>query len=301
MRKLILASLTISAAAPLLLGAQSLQQRLNRLLDAPPFNRATWNIYAQDDRGRVLFNRNGDAFPCRRATIKLVVAAAAMVLLPENFRVRTSVYVNGTVTNAVLQGDLILYGGGDPTWSRRCYTVDTLAPGGCDSTWTAVDALADSLRGRGIQRITGQIIGDGSYFEPTLTHSNWSAFDLNWWYAAPVSGLGFHDNSVDFQITPGPFVDAPPVISWNPDLSMFVREPRAHRPRGFRGRRSTTTSFATRHTGYLGRGDRGARQDAVHRELCTPDPNLYAARRSPRPYGRKGPRSKAAPPAPPTR
>src|SRR6266571_6955301 len=177
MRQLILASLTISAA--LSLQAQtaprprttplrgSLQQRLTMLLDQPPFDRATWNVYAQDDRGRVLFNRNGDRFSVPASNTKLVVSAVATALLPAVYRARTSVYANGTVTNGILQGDLVLYGRGDPTWSQRCYTIDTLAPGGCDSTWTVVDAIAESLRARGLRRVTGKVVGDGSYFEPT--------------------------------------------------------------------------------------------------------------------------------------
>src|SRR5207237_179968 len=80
---------------------------------------------------------------------------------------------------------------------------DTLAPGACDSAFTAIDAIADSVGARGIRRITGKLVGDGSYFEPTLIHYGWNAWDLTWWYAAPVSGLGFHDNSVDFHIAPG--------------------------------------------------------------------------------------------------
>src|SRR5216117_103733 len=176
MRKLILASLTISGV--LSLQAQtpssprprttplrgSLQQRLTTLLDQPPFDRATWNVYAQDDRGRVLFNRNGDRFSVPASNTKLGVAATATVLLPADYRARSSVYANGTITSGVLQGDLIVYGRGDPTWSERCYTIDTLAAGGCDLTWTAVDAIADSLRAHGIKRITGRIVGDGSYF-----------------------------------------------------------------------------------------------------------------------------------------
>src|SRR2546426_5994547 len=71
MRKLILASLTISSSvaaqttaarprtAPL---RGSLEQRLAQLIDAPPFNRATWGIYVVDDRGRVLYQRNADRF-----------------------------------------------------------------------------------------------------------------------------------------------------------------------------------------------------------------------------------------------
>src|SRR2546430_8343084 len=99
---------------------------------------------------------------------KLVVGAAATVMMPADYRVRTGLYANGAVTNGVLQGDLILYGRGDPTWSERCYTVDTLAPGGCDSTWTAVDAIAESLRARGLRRGAGKDVGDVACFLPTL-------------------------------------------------------------------------------------------------------------------------------------
>src|SRR2546423_15286008 len=71
MRKLILASLTISSSvaaqtpaarprtAPL---KGSLEQRLAQLIDAPPFNRATWGIYVVDHRGRALYQRNADRF-----------------------------------------------------------------------------------------------------------------------------------------------------------------------------------------------------------------------------------------------
>src|SRR5206468_10818621 len=225
MRKLILASLTISAAASLQAQSRgSLQQRITRLLDQPPFDRATWNVYAQDDRGHVLFNRNGDHFSVPASNTKLVVAATAAVLLPADYRVKTSVYANGTVTEGVLNGDLVLYGRGDPTWSERCFGIDTLAAGACDSTWTAVDAIADSIRAHGVRRITGRIVGDGSYFEPQIVHWNWASYDLNWWYAAPVSGLGFHDNSIDFQITPGAAVDQPPKITWNPDFGLITSE-----------------------------------------------------------------------------
>jgi D-alanyl-D-alanine carboxypeptidase/D-alanyl-D-alanine-endopeptidase (penicillin-binding protein 4) len=116
MRKLILASLSISGAISFSAQAQTREQRIARLLDSPPFNRVTWNIYAQDDRGRVIFNRNADRLSVPASNTKLVVASAASVLLPADYRPRTSLYANGTITNGVLQGDVILYGRGDPTW-----------------------------------------------------------------------------------------------------------------------------------------------------------------------------------------
>src|SRR2546425_505086 len=202
-------------------------RRPAQLTDQPPFDRANWGIYAVDARGRVLSQPTPAPFSVPASNTKLVVTAAATVLLPADYRVRTSLYVNGRLDAGVLQGDLILYGRGDPTWSARCYAVDTLAPGVCDSSFTAIDAIADSVRAKGIRRITGKLVGDGSYFEPTLIHYGWNAWDLTWWYAAPVSGLGFHDNSVDFRIDPGPGVDAPPVIAGSPDLGMITFENRA--------------------------------------------------------------------------
>src|SRR5436190_4261584 len=284
MRKLILASLTISAAISLQAqsrsgGGGSLQQRVTRLIDQPPFDRATWNIYVQDDRGRVLFNRNGDRFSVPASSTRLIVAAAATVLLPPVFPVRTVLYANGAGTRGVLQGDLILYGRGDPTWSERCYTVDTLAPGGCDSTWTAVDAIAESLRARGLRRVTGKVVGDGSYFEPTLTHPGWNTFDLNWWYAAPVSGLGFHDNSVDFQIAPGAAVDQPPAITWNPDLHFFTFENRARTVPAESS--STIGDNFFRKPGTLdvwAEGTVSLSRSPWIESFALPDPNLFAAR-----------------------
>jgi len=285
MRKLILASLTISST----LQGQSLDRRLTRLLDAPPFNRATWNVFVQDDRGRVLFNRNGDRFSVPASNTKLVVSATAAVLLPADYRVRTSIYANGTVSDGVLQGDLILYGRGDPTWSQRCFGIDTLAAGACDSTWTAVDAIADSVKAKGIRRVTGRIVGDGSYFEPQIVHWNWGSFDLNWWYAAPVSGLGFHDNSVDFHITPGAAEGQPPKITWNPDLGMIGFENRARTGPADSG--STIGDNFFRKPGTLdiwAEGTAALGRSPWIESFALPDPNLYAARALAASLQRKG-------------
>src|SRR5713226_7104031 len=112
MRKLILASLTISTG----LAAQtpappppgrtkplrgSLEHRLTTLLDAPPFDRATWGVFVQDDRGRVLYQRNADRYRVPASNTKLVVTATATVLLPPDYRVRTGLYTNGRLQDGV--------------------------------------------------------------------------------------------------------------------------------------------------------------------------------------------------------
>ena len=292
MRKSILGSLTISALVAAAAPAQNtgaapqsaptrraVERRLAALLDAPPFNRAAWAIYAVDDRGRVLVDRNGSRYAVPASNTKLVVSAAAAILLPPDFRARTSLLVNGTLTDGVLQGDLILYGRGDPSFSTRCFGVDTLATGVCDSSSTAIRALADSVKARGIRRVTGRVVGDGSYFEPLTQHTNWNAFDLNWWYAAPVSGLAFNDNSIDFHITPGAAVDQPPTITWSPDLGLIGFENRART--GPSDSNSTIGDNFFRKPGTWdiwaeGRVALGRRPWIE--SFAVPDPNLYAAR-----------------------
>src|SRR2546429_5593415 len=87
-----------------------------------------------DARARVLYRRNADHFSVPASNTKLVVTAAAAVLLPADYRVTTSLYVNGRVEAGGLEGDPIFYGRGDPPWAPRCYALGTPAPGVCDST-----------------------------------------------------------------------------------------------------------------------------------------------------------------------
>jgi len=257
----------------------SLEQRLGTLLDQPPFDQATWGLYVIDERGRVLFQRNANRLFVPASNTKLVVSAAAVVLLPAEYRVRTSVYLNGSVADGVLYGDLVLYGRGDPAFSTRCYATDTLAPGACDSATVVMGALADSVRARGIRRVIGRVVGDGSYFEPRQLHPAWELFDATWWYAAPVSGLAFNDNSIDFRITPGPAVDTPPVITWTPDVGLATLENRARTVPPDSS--STIGDNFFRRPGtwdFWAEGTVAAGRRPWIESAAVPDPNLYAAR-----------------------
>jgi D-alanyl-D-alanine carboxypeptidase/D-alanyl-D-alanine-endopeptidase (penicillin-binding protein 4) len=209
------------------LSAQSLSKRLDRLLDAPPFDRHSWGVAVLDTTGKLLYQRNATRLFIPASNTKLMVAAAATVLLPPDGTVLTSLYAAGPVDSGLVRGDLVLYGRGDPTMSRRCFDADTLKPGACESDpLRRLRDLAAQLRARGIRTITGNVIGDGSYFEPTLLHETWEHGDLIWWYAAPVSGLAFNDNSLDLRWSPGPDPGAPGVLSLSPDLGDVTLENR---------------------------------------------------------------------------
>lgn len=209
--RLTLALVMAAAGLPHPASAQhpSLTRRLNALLDEPPFDRAIWGVAVADPTGRIVFARNADRLFVPASVTKILVTSAAAALLPPDYRYRTSVYAAGLVVGGVVNGDLVLYGRGDPTLSGR---FD-------DSVSVAFDAMAGALRSQGIVRVTGDIVGDASYFDSVLVHPSWAGYDLNWWYAAPVTALGFNENSVDFFITPTT-PGNPPAISFAPDLGV---------------------------------------------------------------------------------
>jgi D-alanyl-D-alanine carboxypeptidase/D-alanyl-D-alanine-endopeptidase (penicillin-binding protein 4) len=209
--------------------AQKLARRLDARLDAPGLDRLLWGVSVTDLDGRVLYSRNGDRLFVPASNTKILASVAATALLGPHFTVKTSLYGTGPVDNGILRGDLILYGRGDPTFSRRCYQADTTAAGACDTDPAAkLRDLATQLRARGVRAVAGSLIGDGSYFEETLIQANWQSYDLGWWYAAPVSGLGFNDNSLDVHETAADSVGFPPLISFVPDLGIATFENRAH-------------------------------------------------------------------------
>jgi D-alanyl-D-alanine carboxypeptidase/D-alanyl-D-alanine-endopeptidase (penicillin-binding protein 4) len=222
-----LATLALPLLAPPALPAQSLAKRLDKRLDTPPFDRSLWGVALVDHTGKLLYGRNERRLFTPASNAKLVVTAVASALLPPDFTVRTSLYAAGPVSAGVLRGDLVLYGRGDPTFSRRCYATDTLRAGVCDrDPFARLRLMADTLEARGIRQVEGDLVGDGSYFEAASLHPGWELFDLNWWYAAPVAALAFNDNSLDFVWQPGVAVGAPALISMWPDLGDVAFENR---------------------------------------------------------------------------
>ncbi|HEU4570030.1 MAG TPA: D-alanyl-D-alanine carboxypeptidase/D-alanyl-D-alanine-endopeptidase [Gemmatimonadales bacterium] len=275
---LALLGIVLAAAAPVRLPAQSLQRRLDRRLAAAPWDRTLWGIVVLDERGRQVYGLNADRLFVPASNTKILVTATASALLAPDFTVKTSVYGTGPLTDGVLTGDLVLYGRGDPTFSPRCYGVDTTAPGACDrDPFAKLAELAAQLRARGVRVVRGDLVGDGSYFEPTTVHPAWEGYDLNWWYAAPVSGLGFNDNSIDIHWGPGAEVGAPAAVSFTPDLGDVTLENRTTTAPADSGDAidffRTPGTLALWAEGRVGAGSRGGTE-----YFALPDPALYTAR-----------------------
>jgi D-alanyl-D-alanine carboxypeptidase/D-alanyl-D-alanine-endopeptidase (penicillin-binding protein 4) len=189
----LLAAAALVGAGPA--AAQALQKRIDTRLAAPPLDRSLFGVVLQGPDGKQLYGRNADRMFIPASNTKLVVSAVAAALLPPEWTVTTSVYANGPVRGGVVEGDLILYGRGDPTMGKRCYAVDTTAAGACDTdAFLRLRELAGQLRARG---------SPPSAATPSATGSSTASQNGDWTrpglvVCGAVLGLGFNDNSIDF-------------------------------------------------------------------------------------------------------
>ncbi len=160
------------------------------------------------ETGKVLFEQNANKLLSPASNMKLYTVAAALDRLTPDYRFKTSVYSQEKPeSDGTLKGDLIIYGGGDPSLSFRFNNGD-YAKG--------IDDLADRIVAAGIKRVRGDLIGDESYFSGAPYGSGWEWEDLQWWYGAEVSALSINDNFVNLSIRPARSVGASAVVTISP-------------------------------------------------------------------------------------
>ena len=142
---------------------------------------------------KVLYSYRADELYAVASNTKLFATSAALVRLGPDYEFKTRIYARGEIKKGVLQGDLILLGGGDPNISGRFYNGDAL---------TIPRRWAEATGARGIKKITGSIIADDRFFDRTATHPKWPRDELSYWYAAPISALSFNDNCLKLIVSP---------------------------------------------------------------------------------------------------
>jgi D-alanyl-D-alanine carboxypeptidase/D-alanyl-D-alanine-endopeptidase (penicillin-binding protein 4) len=105
------------------------------------------------------------------STVKIVIATAAIEILGADFTFTTRV-MGPSPVGGVINGDIVLVGGGDPLLSGDWYpnsNLDRYPVFG----HTSLDALASSLAVSGVTEINGRVLGDGSRYDDEWYYSEW--------------------------------------------------------------------------------------------------------------------------------
>ncbi len=167
----------------------------NQLKTDSLFTHSVVGIKAVNQKGQVIAEWNSTMPLLTASTMKTLTTGMGLKYLGKDFRYQTKVVYNGKVSDGILYGDLIIVGGGDPTLGSK----DTLA--------TPIDKVfgewAEGIRKAGINRITGNIVVDDSYFVREQMPDSWSWGDFGEDYGAAASGLTFCENCQELEVIPG--------------------------------------------------------------------------------------------------
>jgi serine-type D-Ala-D-Ala carboxypeptidase/endopeptidase (penicillin-binding protein 4) len=163
-----------------------------------------WGLLIADaETGQVLFERNADQYFVPASNMKLFTTALALAKLGPNYRFRTTLEsLAAPAADGKLAGPLYLVGRGDPNLSNRKFPF-VLKEEFDGPSEKAIAELADTVAAKGVKEISGDIVGDDSYFPRERYPSGWEIDDMVWEYGAAISAIVLDDNTVQLLLTPG--------------------------------------------------------------------------------------------------
>ena len=203
-----------------------LQADLSQMLDAYSWKDARWGVLVVSlDQSDTLFSESPDSALSPASNLKLLTTAAALRILGPDFRFQTYLLSNSNIANDVLQGDLVLYGTGDPGISDLFF----------QEREDVLELLADQLEEAGVRTVTGDLVADASHLPGPLRPYSWDPKDLNDHFAAPVSALSFNENVVSFRVASSGRAGSRPEVHTIPEnAGLDVRNLAITSPRGTR-------------------------------------------------------------------
>jgi serine-type D-Ala-D-Ala carboxypeptidase/endopeptidase (penicillin-binding protein 4) len=178
--------------------------RVDALLDPSPTSKGEWGLLIVDAvTGETLYTKSADSYFVPASNMKLFTTALALSQLGPDYRFHTTLESRGAISpEGVLAGDVILVGRGDPNLSNRKFPYELKEE--FDGPPEKVLAeLADALVAKGVKRISGDVIGDDSYFPRERYPNGWEIDDMVWEYGAAISAIVVDDNTVTLTLTPG--------------------------------------------------------------------------------------------------
>ena len=144
----------------LTMGVYALPQAIETFIKKSTIPKKDMSIYIKEvgKEGKEVVSLNANMTRTPASVIKVMTTYAAALKLGFDYRFPTKFYSVGRLSKGVLRGDLYVKGFGDPTLKSK-----------------DLDSIVKALKSKGIQKITGNIIIDRSFFR--VSSKNNSGFD----------------------------------------------------------------------------------------------------------------------------
>ena len=163
--------------------------------------------------GEVVAAQNPELCATPASVTKIITTATALELLGGDFQFSTYIETNGTIENGILNGDLIIRGGADPT-------LGSIHLG--DRAF--LDYFVRVIKHKGINQIKGDVIIDPTCLDRCAASVKWIWEDMGFHYGAAAFGLSAYDNISIITMNSGEFGTKPIVTSvWpeTPNLAIY--------------------------------------------------------------------------------
>jgi len=187
--------LLLSAIMPQYLSGQ--QQVMDSVMADTTLTGTSWSVcFADAVTGEMIYCHDADRNLASASVMKLYPTSAALLLLGPDYRFETGLYITGNFNprRGILDGDVIICGGGDPALGSEYFAGHY---GDVTATWI------NALREAGIKRIRGRVAAAESIYDFNPAPSGWAWGDLGQYYGAGVYDININDNMYRIYITGG--------------------------------------------------------------------------------------------------
>lgn len=158
----------------------------------------------------IVDDRNADGRFVPASVLKVATVAAALEHLGPDYRWVTRLTSQATVDGPVLEGDLIIEAGADPTWGR-------------DGEPDAPATLARQVRERGLTRVAGDLVVDARRFPGRLHPLDRGIGDLPYRHGTPPAPLAVDEATITVRAAPGTSVGAPARVEAPDSIELLNR------------------------------------------------------------------------------
>jgi len=175
-------------------------QKIIKRAGIPESDLGIYITTGEGDNQEIIYDLNSKRKMIPASISKVATSSAVLEYFPPGYKFKTQLVSAATVQDKVLKGDLILKGGGDPSFVS-------------ENMWF----LVNSFKRSGVQKIEGDIVVDDSFFDQKRYDTSRQPERVDRAYDAPVGAMSFNWNSINIFVRPSEKAGEPAVVFLDPE------------------------------------------------------------------------------------
>ena len=144
------------------------------------------------DNGSIITEHNSYRAMIPASIQKLLTTSNALSTLGSDYRFKTRIAYTGEIIEGTLHGDIVIYGGGDPTFNSKYFPNQNHD-----------QAIKEAATKAGIKSITGKLVFDLSIYTEHTTPSGWVWEDMGNYFGATPTAFMWADNTINLDLRSG--------------------------------------------------------------------------------------------------